>query len=174
MPDISSREQGAGSRLTVRSLRVVVALCVPAALGAQRSAGTLMATATVMAPPATVRALAPERGRGARESAAGEWQLSGRPGAPVGISFHVPETLAPALAAGGPPLPLERRPARARWQRPGDPVATRFDARSGATALLGGPDDPSVRVALDWTPRPASHAPWGQYLGTVVMTLVYY
>jgi hypothetical protein len=151
-----------------------VALCLPGALAAQRNGGTLMATATVMAPPAAVRALAPERGGAALEGTAGAWRLSGRPGAPVGVSFIVPETLAPALARGGSPLPLVRRSATAQWQRPGDAIATRFDARSGATALLGTADDPSVRLALAWTPRPAAPAPWGQYLGTVVMTLVYY
>jgi len=153
---------------------LLVALSIPGALAAQRNGATLMATATVLAPPATLRALARPEGAAGLEATAGTWRLSGRPGTPVGVAFTLPDTLVPARAAGGPPVPLAPRPGTARWRRPGDAAATRFDAQAGATAVLGGPDDPTVQLALAWTPRPREAAPRGLYLGTLVMTLAYY
>jgi hypothetical protein len=151
-----------------------VALAIPGTLAAQRNGATLMATATVVAHPATIRALARPDGAAALETTAGAWRLSGRPGAPVGVAFILPDTLVPARAAGGPPVPLAPRRATARWRRPGDGAATRFDAEDGAMALLGGADDPTVQLALAWTPRPRVAAPRGYYLGTLVVTLAYY
>lgn len=160
-------------RHTYRST-LLVALAIPGSLAAQRHGATLMATATVVAHPSTIRALAQPAGAAARETAAGTWRLSGRPGAPVGVTFTLPDTLVPARAAGGPPLPLAARRATARWRRPDARGGGVFDAETGATAVLGGADDPSVQLALAWSPRPAAAAAPGWYLGTLVMTLAYY
>jgi hypothetical protein len=152
---------------------VSIALVFPGLLAAQGNAGTLFATATVVAHPARIQSLGRPQGAAGLEATAGSWRLSGRPGAPVGLSFTLPDTLTPARAEGGPPLALAPRRATARWQRPGH-AAVRFDAEAGATALIGGADDPTVRLALAWAPRAAEPVPPGWYLGTLVMTLAYY
>jgi len=153
---------------------VFVALVLPGVVAAQRNAATLIASATVVAHPAALRPAARPAGGAAREATAGAWRLSGRPGAPVGIAFALPDTLIPARAEGGPPLSVASRRATARWQRPGDRAARAFDAETGTTAQLGGADDPSVGLSLAWTPQPAAAVAPGWYLGTLVVTLAYY
>lgn len=155
----------------IQTRALLVALFIPGLLAAQRNAGTMIASATVIAHPARLSPLAQSAGR---DGTAGAWRLSGRPGAPVGVTFTLPDTLTPARAAGGPPVPLGARRATARWQRPGDAAGHRFDAESGALAVIGDGDDASVRLALAWTPRPQQVPPRGHYLGELVMTLVYY
>ena len=160
-----------------RAALAALALALPAlspGLGAQRSAATLIASATVVTSPATMRALERRAGTAALESSAGAWRLSGRPGAPVGVAFTLPDTLVPAAAAGGPAVPLATARATARWQQPTAGSWHAFDAEGGTVAVIGGADDPSVRLALAWTPRPDAAAPRGYYLGAMELTLVYY
>lgn len=170
MQDTWSRERGAGR---AARLAVWLGLLAPGVLAAQRNTATMLASATVIAHPARLSPLA-RSGAAALESTAGAWRLSGRPGAPVGVSFTLPDALTPARDAGGPAVPLGARRATARWQRPGDAAGHRFDAESGALAVIGDGDDASVRLALAWTPRAQPTLPRGPYLGELVMTLVYY
>jgi hypothetical protein len=152
-----------------------------AALGAQAAAqrhtATLVATATVVADPLTIRTAAPVRvalgaeaaPRLTADSGPGTWQLRAPVGSAVLVAFDLPATLTdvyrPAVT-----VPVDFGRSAARW-RTSDAAPRRFAPRAGTVATFGA--DAGMGLSLDLVGTPAPAAPRSVYEGTVVLELTY-